>query len=144
MNQGRSAPQLLRAEQVSHEQKCEREYEALQRNHRSKTKFGDDDAAREAAGSAAMLRAKELLQSGSTWRKSAKLMPRKLIGVRERVHTVGSARKCARDSRVRVSVFQSVGVCAAIGYARVLGPTHCRVKGMLASSDQRIRVCLRS
>ena len=70
-------------------------------------------------------------------------MPRKLIGVRERVHTVGSAIKCARDSRVRVSVFQSVGVCAAIGYARVLGPTHCMVKGMLASFDQRIRVCSR-
>ena len=35
---------------------------------------------------------KELLKSGSTWRKAAKLMPRKLIGVRERVHTVGSAK----------------------------------------------------
>ena len=94
VNQGRSAPtQLLRAEQVSREQECERECEALQRNHRSK--FGDDDAAREAAGSAAMLRAKELLKSGSPWRKAAKLMPRKLIGVRERVHTFGSARKRA-------------------------------------------------
>ena len=62
MNQGRSAPQLLRAKQVSREQECEREYEALQRNHRSK--FGDDDTAREAAGSAAMLRAKELMKVG--------------------------------------------------------------------------------
>ena len=92
MNQGRSAPQLLRAEQVSREQECEREYEALQRNHRSK--FGDDDAAREAAGSAAMLRAKKLTKSDNA--KAAKLMPRKLIGVRERVHTFGSARKRAR------------------------------------------------
>ena len=91
MNQGRSAPQLLRAKQVSREQECEREYEALQRNHRSK--FGDDDTAREAAGSAAMLRAKELTKSGNAWRKAAKRMPRKLIGMRERVHTFGSARK---------------------------------------------------
>ena len=76
MNPGRSTPQLCRARvQVSREQECEREreYEALQRNHRSK--FGDDDAAREAAGSAAVLRAKELLKSGSAWRQAAELMP---------------------------------------------------------------------
>ena len=110
MNQGRSAPQLLRAKQVSREQECEREYEALQRNHRSK--FGDDDAAREAAGSAAMLRQRvKELNSGSAWRKAAKLMPRKLIGVRERVHTSGSARnESVREiaelecRRLRVSV----------------------------------------
>ena len=83
---------------------------SLQSNHRSK--FGDDDAAREAAGSAAMLRQRvKELNSGSAWRKAAKLMPRKLIGVRERVHTSGSARnESVREiaelecRRLRVSV----------------------------------------
>ena len=97
--------------------------------------YGDDEAAREAAGKAALLRAKKSLSTGWAARLCCEQRGRlaavssRLLGVRQRVQAVGSARKCARERATRErSGSQSSSVCLC-GHspkgaiARVLGPT---------------------
>ena len=96
---------------------------------------GDHEAAREAAGKAALLRAKKLLSTGWAARLCCEqrghlaAVSSRLLGVRQRVQAVGSARKCARERATRErSGSQSSSVCLC-GHspkgaiARVLGPT---------------------
>ena len=70
-----------------------------------RTGYGDDEAAREAAGKAALLRAKESLSTGwrarlcYTQRVRLAAVSSRLRGVRQRVQAVGSARECAREKR---------------------------------------------
>ena len=102
---------------------------------RPKYAYGDDEAAREAAGKAALLRAKKSLSTGWAARLCCEQRGRlaavssRLLGVRQRVQAVGSARKCARERATRErSGSQSSSVCLC-GHspkgaiARVLGPT---------------------
>ena len=98
--------------------------------------YGDHEAAREAAGKAASLRAKESLSTGWAARLCCEQRVRlatvssQLRGVRQRVQAVGSARECARERATRErSWSQSSSVCVC-GHspswgaiARVLGPT---------------------
>ena len=111
-----------------------RVYAELQSKQRAA--YGDDEAAREAAGKAALLRAKKSLSTGWAARLCCEQRGRlaavssRLLGVRQRVQAVGSARKCAREraTRERSAGFQSSSVCLC-GHspkgaiARVLGPT---------------------
>ena len=80
--------------------------------------YGDDEAAREAAGKAALLRAKESLSTGwrarlcYTQRVRLAAVSSRLRGVRQRVQAVGSARECARERATRErSWSQSSSVC---------------------------------
>ena len=111
-----------------------RVYAELQSKQRAA--YGDDEAAREAAGKAALLRAKESLSTGwrarlcYTQRVRLAAVSSRLRGVRQRVQAVGSARECARERATRErSWSQSSSVCVC-GHspswgaiARVLGPT---------------------
>ena len=120
--------QMLRA------QEDVRVYAELQSKQRAA--YGDDEAAREAAGKAALLRAKESLSTGwrarlcYTQRVRLAAVSSRLRGVRQRVQAVGSARECARERATRErSWSQSSSVCVC-GHspswgaiARVLGPT---------------------
>ena len=125
-------PDPPRPPQVLREQEGVRGYAELQSKHRAA--YGDDEEAREAAGKAALLRAKESLSTGWAVRlgceqrgRLAAAVQRQLRGVRQRVQTVVSAQECARERepRERGQGFR-VPVCACAGmgvYARVLGPT---------------------
>ena len=85
----------------------------------------NDEAAREAAGKAALLRAKESLSTGwaarlcceQRGRLAAARLPQ-LRGVRQRVLAVESARECAPERAAReCSRFQSASVCVC-GHSR--------------------------
>ena len=82
-----------------------RVYAELQSKQRAA--YGDDEAAREAAGKAALLRAKKLLSPGWAARLCCEQRGRlaavssRLRGVRQRVQAVGSARECARERATR-------------------------------------------
>ena len=110
-----------------------RVYAELQSKQRAA--YGDDEVAREAAGKAALLRAKKSLSTGWAARLCCEQRGRlaavssRLLGVRQRVQAVGSVRKCARERATRErSGTQSSSVCLC-GHsfkgaiARVLGPT---------------------
>ena len=91
-------PTRPRTWQVLREQEGARVYSELQSKHRAA--YGDDEAAREAAGKAALLRAKESLSTGWAVRlgceqrgRLAAAVQRQLRGVRQRVQTVVSARE---------------------------------------------------
>jgi len=131
-----------------------RVYAELQSKQRAA--YGDDEAAREAAGKAALLRAKKLLSTGWAARLCCEQRGRlaavssRLRGVRQRVQAVGSARECARERATRErSWSQSSSVCVC-GHspswgaiARVLGPTQWSSIGgseagpLLASSREK-------
>ena len=127
-------PTRPRTWQVLHAQEDGRVYAELQSKQRAV--YGDDEAAREAAGKAALLRAKESLSTGwrarlcYTQRVRLAAVSSRLRGVRQRVQAVGSARECARERATRErSWSQSSSVCVC-GHspswgaiARVLGPT---------------------
>ena len=128
-----------RPSQVLREQEGVRGYAELQSKHRAA--YGDDEEAREAAGRAALLRAKESLSTGWAVRlgceqrgRLAAAVQRQLRGVRQRVQTVVSARECARERATRKrSRFHSASVCVC-GHrtnAIVIG------QSLLASPDQR-------
>ena len=100
-----------------------RVYAELQSKQRAA--YGDDEAAREAAGKAALLRAKESLSTGwaarlcceQRGRLAAARLPQ-LRGVRQRVLAVESARECAPERATRErSRFQSASVCVC-GHSR--------------------------
>ena len=82
-----------------------RVYAELQSKQRAA--YGDDEAAREAAGKAALLRAKESLSTGwrarlcYTQRVRLAAVSSRLRGVHQRVQAVGSARECARERATR-------------------------------------------
>ena len=110
-------PTRPRTWQVLREQEGARVYSELQSKHRAA--YGDDEAAREAAGKAALLRAKESLSTGwaarlcceQRGRLAAARLPQ-LRGVRQRVLAVESARECAPERAARDSSrFQSASVC---------------------------------
>ena len=127
-------PTCPRTRQVLRAQEDARVYAELQSKQRAA--YGDDEAAREAAGKAALLRAKESLSTGwrarlcYTQRVRLAAVSSRLRGVRQRVQAVGSARECARERATRErSWSQSSSVCVC-GHspswgaiARVLGPT---------------------
>ena len=127
-------PTRPRTWQVLRAQEDLRVYAELQNKQRAV--YGDDEAAREAAGKAALLRAKESLSTGwrarlcYTQRVRLAAVSSRLRGVRQRVQAVGSARECARERATRErSWSQSSSVCVC-GHspswgaiARVLGPT---------------------
>ena len=103
-----------------------RVYAELQSKHRAA--YGDDEAAREAAGKAALLRAKDSLSTGwaarlcceQRGRLAAARLPQ-LRGVRQRVLAVESARECAPERATRErSRFQSASVCVC-GHSRARG-----------------------
>ena len=124
-----------------------RVYAELQSKHRAA--YGDDEAAREAAGKAALLRAKESLSTGwaarlcceQRGRLAAARLPQ-LRGVRQRVLAVESARECAPERATRDSSrFQSASVCVC-GHrrgacSRPRTNATVIVECLLASSDQR-------
>ena len=106
--------------QVLREQEGARVYSELQSKHRAA--YGDDEAAREAAGKAALLRAKESLSTGwaarlcceQRGRLAAARLPQ-LRGVRQRVLAVESARECAPERATRDSSrFQSASVSVRV------------------------------
>jgi hypothetical protein len=144
-----AAPTPPRPPQVLREQEVVRGYAELQSKHRAT--YGDDEEAREAAGKAALLRAKESLSTGWAVRlgceqrgRLAAAVQRQLRGVRQRVQTVVSARECARERATRKrSRFQSASVCVCghSHYRGVCSPprTNAIVIGqsLLASPDQR-------
>ena len=116
-------PTRPRTRQVLREQEGARVYSELQSKHRAA--YGDDEAAREAAGKAALLRAKESLSTGwaarlcceQRGRLAAARLPQ-LRGVRQRVLAVESARECAPERAAReCSRFQSASVCVC-GHSR--------------------------
>ena len=135
-----------RPPQVLREQEGVRGYTELQSKHRAT--YGDDEEAREAAGKAALLRAKESLSTGWAARlgceqrgRLAAAVQRQLRGVRQRVQTVVSAQECARERATRKrSRFQSASVCVC-GHRGVCSRprTNATVIGqsLLASPDQR-------
>lgn len=141
-----AAPTPPRPSQVLREQEGVRGYTELQSKHRAT--YGDDEEAREAAGKAALLRAKESLSTGWAARlgceqrgRLAAAVQRQLRGVRQRVQTVVSARECARERATRKrSRFQSASVCVC-GHRGVCSRprTNATVIGqsLLASPDQR-------
>lgn len=141
-----AAPTPPRPSQVLREQEGVRGYTELQSKHRAT--YGDDEEAREAAGRAALLRAKESLSTGWAVRlgceqrgRLAAAVQRQLRGVRQRVQTVVSARECARERATRKrSRFQSASVCVC-GHRGVCSRprTNATVIGqsLLASPDQR-------
>ena len=93
-----AAPTPPRPSQVLREQEGVRGYAELQSKHRAA--YGDDEEAREAAGKAALLRAKESLSTGWAARlgceqrgRLAAAVQRQLRGVRQQVQTVVSARE---------------------------------------------------
>ena len=106
--------------QVFRAQEDVRVYAELQSKQRAA--YGDDEAAREAAGKAALLRAKESLSTGWRARLCYKQRARlaavssRLGGVRQRVQAVRSARECAREraTRERSVLFFCPGVVAAL------------------------------
>ena len=126
-------PTRPRTWQALHAKEDARVYAELQSKQRAA--YGDDEAAREAAGKAALLRAKKLLSTGWAARLCCEqrghlaAVSSRLLGVRQRVQAVGSVRKCARERATRErSGSQSSSVCLC-GHspkgaiARVLGPT---------------------
>ena len=141
-----AAPTPPRPSQVLREQEGVRGYTELQSKHRAT--YGDDEEAREAAGKAALLRAKESLSTGWAARlgceqrgRLAAAVQRQLRGVRQRVQTVVSARECARERATRKrSRFHSASVCVC-GHRGVCSRprTNAIVIGqsLLASPDQR-------
>ena len=114
-------PTRPRMWQVLREQEGARVYSELQSKHRAA--YGDDEAAREAAGKVALLRAKESLSTGwaarlcceQRGRLAAARLPQ-LRGVRQRVQAVDLARECApeRATRERDQGFR-LPVCACHG-----------------------------
>ena len=139
-------PEVVRPPQVLREQEGVRGYAELQSKHRAT--YGDDEEAREAAGKAALLRAKESLSTGWAARlgceqrgRLAAAVQRQLRGVRQRVQTVVSAQECARERATsKRSRFQSASVCVC-GHRGVCSRprTNATVIGqsLLASPDQR-------
>ena len=121
-------------------------HRAVQSKHRAT--YGDNEEAREAAGRAALLRAKESLSTGWAVRlgceqrgRLAAAVQRQLRGVRQRVQTVVSAQECARERATRKrSRFHSASVCVC-GHRGVCSRprTNATVIGqsLLASPDQR-------
>lgn len=140
-------PTRPRTWQVLREQEGARVYSELQSKHRAA--YGDGEAAREAAGKAALLRAKESLSTGwaarlcceQRGRLAAARLPQ-LRGVRQRVLAVESARECAPERAARDSSrFQSASVCVC-GHrrgacSRPRTNATVIVECLLASSDQR-------
>ena len=114
-------PTRPRTRQVLRAQEDVRVYAELQSKQRAA--YGDDEAAREAAGKAALLRAKKSLSTGWAARLCCEQRGRlaavssRLRGVRQTPASSsrwGSARVCARERatrrEVRVSEFQCVCV----------------------------------
>ena len=111
-----------------------RVYAELQSKQRAA--YGDDEAAREAAGKAALLRAKKSLSTGWAARLCCEQRGRlavvssRLLGVRQRVQAVDSRPESAHEREPRergLGLRVPVCVCAVIAL---------RVP-LLASSDQR-------
>ena len=137
-------PTRPRMWQVLREQEGARVYSELQSKHRAA--YGDDEAAREAAGKAALLRAKESLSTGwaarlcceQRGRLAAARLPQ-LRGVRQRVQAVESARECAPERATRErSRFQSASVCVC-GHSRARGACSRPRTNATVSACSRLR-----
>ena len=137
-------PTRPRMWQVLREQEGARVYSELQSKHRAA--YGDDEAAREAAGKAALLRAKESLSTGwaarlcceQRGRLAAARLPQ-LRGVRQRVLAVESARECAPERATRErSRFQSASVCVC-GHSRARGACSRPRTNATVSACSRLR-----